>query len=71
MSACHDPARAALLRERTLEAIADLRRLCGVDGCIDPAAAGAMQALRLAVQTLECWWLPVLDELAASPRRER
>lgn len=71
MSACHDPARVALLRERTLEAIADLRRLCGVDGCIDPAAVGAMHSLRLTVQTLECWWLPVLDGLAANAGRDR
>jgi hypothetical protein len=60
--------RALALQARTREAVDELRNM----RCSDPAAAGALDALRLAVHTLELWWLPELarslSEIRSSPR---
>jgi hypothetical protein len=47
----------AALRARTDEAIAALARL----RADDPAAASAMQAVRLTIHTLRSFWLPAID----------
>jgi hypothetical protein len=52
---------AAALKARTREAIQELREL----RCPDPAAAGAIDAIRLTVHTLEQWWLPELSRLTS------
>ena len=44
------------LHARTCAAIDELRGL----RCVDPAAADALDPVRLAVHTLEHWWLPEL-----------
>lgn len=53
------PGDAALahLRSRVRAALVELHDL----RCPDPAAATAVHAVKLAEQTLECWWLPTLD----------
>jgi hypothetical protein len=60
-----DPAPIDALRDRTRAAIAELRAL----RCHDAAAADALAAAKLTVHTLESWWLPALDHLAATGRR--
>lgn len=50
------------LRTRTAEALAELNRV----SCTDPAARGALRAIRLTALTLERFWLPALDALAPS-----
>jgi hypothetical protein len=47
------------LRDATLAALAELRAL----HTTEPAARGALDTVRLTIRTLECWWLPALDEL--------
>ncbi len=49
----------ARLRTRTHDAIAQLAELRSDD----PAAEAAMRAVRLCRHTLECFWLPALDDL--------
>ena len=61
MSAQH-AARAAALHARVGEAVDELRAM----GCDDPAADPALDAVRLAVHTLEQWWLPELTRLIAA-----
>jgi hypothetical protein len=51
---------AALLR-RTREAIDELRQI----RCTDRAAEDALETVRLTIHTLEHWWLPELERLAA------
>jgi hypothetical protein len=57
----HDARRADVIRARTRNAVDELRRLRSSD----PAAADALDAIRLTVHTLEQWWLPELSRLAA------
>jgi hypothetical protein len=52
---------AGTLRARTREAIDEL----GGIRCSDPAAANAMDAVRLTMHTLESWWLPELARVSA------
>ena len=54
--------RPAALEARTREAINELRGL----RCTDPAAADALDAVRLVVHTLETFWLPELRRLTAT-----
>jgi hypothetical protein len=54
--------RAAALDARARRAITELRGL----RCADAAAAEALDAVRLAVHTLEQWWLPELARLQAT-----
>jgi hypothetical protein len=49
--------RAATVRDRIEDALAELQSL----RCADHAAAAAIHAVKLAEQTLACWWLPLLD----------
>lgn len=58
-AADHD--RVAVLRARTDDAISDLASLRSTD----PAATGALQAVRLTAHTLRSFWVPALDELLA------
>ena len=51
---------ASALGARTRRAIDELRRI----RCSDPAAQGALDAVRLTVHTLEHWWLRELAERA-------
>ena len=37
--------------------------------CADPAADDALDAVRLAVHTLEHWWLPELARRVSDPER--
>jgi len=59
----YDTVRVSLLQSRVGAAVTELRSL----RCSDLAASEALSAVKLAIHTLECWWLPALDELA--PRR--
>ena len=52
---------AGALHARTRDAIDELRRI----RCPDPAAADALDAVRLTAHTLEHWWLPELARVAA------
>jgi hypothetical protein len=61
-----DPVSLAELRARTADALDELRELRSHD----PAAAGAMRALRLTRHTLEWFWIPALDELGSTARTE-
>jgi hypothetical protein len=49
-----------------LLAVAELQAL----RCADVAAAEAMAAVKLAVHTLEHWWLPALEPLAPATHPE-
>lgn len=49
------------LHARTTDALDELAEL----GSHDPAATGAVHALKLARDTLDRFWLPTLDQLAA------
>jgi hypothetical protein len=60
----HDPDRVSVLRTLVGKAAGELRSL----RCHDVEAAGALGAARLTAHTLECWWLPALDELAEHGR---
>ena len=55
-------ARAAALHARVGQAVDELRAMRGGD----PAADPALDAVRLAVHTLEQWWLPELARLIAA-----
>ena len=55
---------AAALHARTRRAIDELRQI----RCADPAAGEALDAVRLAVHTLEHFWLPELARAAAPLR---
>jgi hypothetical protein len=61
-----DSARVAALHAKTLLAVAELQAL----RCADVAAAEAMAAVKLAVHTLEHWWLPALEPLAPATHPE-
>lgn len=50
--------RVAVLRARTHDAIVDLEAIRSRD----PAAAEAIQAVRLTAHTLRSFWVPALDE---------
>ena len=52
---------AGTLHTRIREAIDELRAI----RCSDPAAAEALDAVRLTTHTLESWWLPELARVAA------
>ena len=52
---------ATALLARTADAITELRQI----RCADPAAEDALDAVRLAIHTLEQWWLPELERLVA------
>jgi hypothetical protein len=62
VSGSFDTARIAALHARTVLAVAELRGL----RCTDVAAAEALTAIKLAIQTLENWWLPALHSLTAN-----
>jgi hypothetical protein len=49
----------AELKLRTRAAVRELRAI----RCADPAAADALDAIRLTVHTLELWWLQELARL--------
>ena len=51
-----------VLQARTRQAIDELSEI----RCPDPAAADALDAVRLAVHTLEHWWLPELARVATA-----
>jgi hypothetical protein len=55
---------AAALHVRAREALEELRMI----RCSDPAAEGALDAVRLTVHTLELWWLPELARSSAATR---
>ena len=57
-----DPVLLAQLRARAADALDELGELRSHD----PAAAGAMRALRLTRHTLEWFWIPALDDLLSS-----
>ena len=63
----HDPERVAVLRARTHDALADLEAIRSSD----PAAATALQVVRLTGHTLRSFWVPALDQLLGheTPRR--
>ena len=54
---------AGTVHARTRQAIDELRAI----RCSDPAAAAALDAVRLTTHTLESWWLPELARIAARP----
>ena len=60
--------RAVALQARTRDAVDELRNI----RCSDPAAAGALDTVRVAIHTLEHWWLPELarslSEIRSTPR---
>jgi hypothetical protein len=58
----HHATRSVALHNRTREAVDELRGM----RCSDPAAAPALDAVRLTVHTLEQWWLPELTRLIAA-----
>jgi hypothetical protein len=60
----HDPDRVSILRDRVGDAALELRAL----RCPDAEAAEALGAARLTAHTLECWWLPALDDLVEHGR---
>ena len=59
---------ATALDVRARQAIQELRKI----RCADPAADDALDAVRLAIHTLEHWWLPELarnlSETRSAPR---
>jgi hypothetical protein len=57
-----DTARVAVLQARTVLAVAELRGL----RCADIAAAEALTVIKLAIHTLEQWWLPTLGTLLSA-----
>ncbi len=57
----HDKVRLGELRTRIEAAIAGLTAIRSTD----PAAIGAIHAVRLTERTLETFWLPAIDELNA------
>jgi hypothetical protein len=61
MSGAFHTADVAALHARAVLAIAELRGL----RCADVAAAEALSAVKLAIHTLEQWWLPTLEALTA------
>jgi hypothetical protein len=60
--------KASALDVRARQAIQELRKI----RCADPAADDALDAVRLAIHTLEHWWLPELarnlSETRSAPR---
>jgi hypothetical protein len=68
VSAGHDlpvAADAAHVRARVHDALRELRGI----RCSDPAAAAAIDAVKLTERTLEGWWAPTLDALLDEQRR--
>ena len=61
-----DSARVAALHVKTLLAVVELQGL----RCADVAAGEALAAVKLAIHTLEHWWLPALEPLAPATRPE-
>ena len=59
--------RAAVLQARTRDAVDELRNI----RCSDPAAAGALDAVRLAIHTLEQWWLPEIARSLSESVRQK
>ena len=55
---------AAVLRARVHDALVELRSI----RCSDPAAAAAIDAIKLTEQTLAEWWAPTLDALVSDER---
>ena len=62
MSGSFDAARVAVLQARAALAVAELRGL----RCADVAATEALTAIKLALHTLEHWWLPTLEPLLSA-----
>ncbi len=54
------------LRARTSDALDELDEI----RCWDPCAATALGAVRLTRFTLDCFWIPTLDDLLAARRTE-
>ena len=61
-----DSARVAALHAEALLAVVELQGL----RCADVAAGDALAAVKLAIHTLEHWWLPALEPLVPTTRPE-
>lgn len=58
----YDPERVSRLRQRLIEASADLRRVT----CADPAATDATRVIRVVLTQLDATWLPLVTRLLES-----